>query len=330
MTSARRPERSCPVQTAAILALALLAAAAVVPLVSASSGDRDPLFGSCLARCQSNACQGRPQALSTNAVLRLTLWSCADNCKYECMHQRTDELAALGISPHQYYGKWPFYRLMGLQEPASVLFSLLNLHGHLVGFRRLRRLVPSYYPLRSLVLLNSFLGINLWVWSSIFHSRDFPITEKLDYYSAMASFFCNLALTAILCFNIRSRIVQRWIVSVLAAGYLGHITYLTLRTPFDYRFNTIVGVVVGVANNVILLLWGILNWTRRASYARHVVLMVCIITGAMTLEIFDFAPILGVLDAHSLWHASTIPVVWLWYHFIDHHIAAADASPLKR
>lgn len=35
----------------------------------------------------------------------------------------------------QFNGKWPFYRFMGMQEPASVLFSLLNMfafHGMLI------------------------------------------------------------------------------------------------------------------------------------------------------------------------------------------------------
>jgi hypothetical protein len=36
---------------------------------------------------------------------------------------------------------------------------------------------------------------------------------------------------------------------------------------------------------------------------------------AAMLEIFDFPPIMGIFDAHSLWHAATIPLGFLWYRF---------------
>lgn len=47
----------------------------------------------------------------------------------------------------------------------------------------------------------------------------------------------------------------------------------------------------------------------------------------MILEVFDFAPIpstLRLLDAHALWHASTIVVVGLWYRFL-----VADLEEVK-
>ena len=33
------------------------------------------------------------------------------------------------------------------------------------------------------------------------------------------------------------------------------------------------------------------------------------------LEIFDFPPLLHHFDAHSLWHAATIPLGMLWYEY---------------
>ena len=43
----------------------------------------------------------------------------------------------------QFHGKWPFHRFLGMQEPASVLFSLLNLLAHDYGISRLREGVPG-------------------------------------------------------------------------------------------------------------------------------------------------------------------------------------------
>jgi hypothetical protein len=36
---------------------------------------------------------------------------------------------------------------------------------------------------------------------------------------------------------------------------------------------------------------------------------------ASMLELFDFPPIWGILDAHSLWHLATVPLGFQWYEF---------------
>lgn len=45
--------------------------------------------------------------------------------------------------------------------------------------------------------------------------------------------------------------------------------------------------------------------------------MQVLVNVAMLLEVLDFPPILGVLDAHSLWHAATAPLAYLFYSFIE-------------
>lgn len=37
---------------------------------------------------------------------------------------------------------------------------------------------------------------------------------------------------------------------------------------------------------------------------------------AMLLEIYDFPPYRGFVDAHALWHATTIPFTYLWWSFV--------------
>jgi post-GPI attachment to proteins factor 3 len=71
-------------------------------------------------------------------LLRIMQWNTESNCKYTCMHQITDLGVANKEKIHQYYGKWPFYRLWGMQEPASVFFSLLNLVGHMYGWSKVQ------------------------------------------------------------------------------------------------------------------------------------------------------------------------------------------------
>jgi hypothetical protein len=72
---------------------------------------------------------------------------------------------------HQYYGKWPFWRFAGMQEPASVLFSVLNMIVHIAGMKKILKEVPKHFHMRTLYLIWSGLAVNAWVWSSIFHTR---------------------------------------------------------------------------------------------------------------------------------------------------------------
>lgn len=43
--------------------------------------------------------------------------------------------------------QWPFVRLFGLQEPASVLFSILNLFSHVIMIYKFRSKVTASCPL---------------------------------------------------------------------------------------------------------------------------------------------------------------------------------------
>jgi hypothetical protein len=47
--------------------------------------------------------------------------------------------------------------------------------------------------------------------------------------------------------------------------------------------------------------------------------MIISIQAALLLELFDFPPIWGIFDAHSLWHATTAPLAkTLWdFHIED-------------
>ena len=100
--------------------------------------------------------------------------------------------------------QWPFVRFYGIQEPASSLFSILNGVTVTIGYLRYSSASPSSYP-PSLAIRCQFwvslycelcvahenddylhvqVTLNAWFWSTVFHARDLPWTEKLDYFSA--------------------------------------------------------------------------------------------------------------------------------------------------
>jgi post-GPI attachment to proteins factor 3 len=117
-------------------------------VASASVGDRDPAYRACVHACRASA---QPPSSS----LRLLGWTELDNCRYSCAMTRTNRRLESGLQPLQYHGKWAFVRLAGMQvcshqlqheqamyertsmrqEPASVLFSIVNGASHLAGLR---------------------------------------------------------------------------------------------------------------------------------------------------------------------------------------------------
>ena len=138
----------------------------------ASSGDRSNEFQRCLQQCARQSCtaDGHP-VRALPLALRLTLWTCTDDCKYTCMHTLTDLAAESGVRAQQYYGKWPFWRYAGMQEPAAVAFSLANLLMHVLGADWLRRGVHPTHPMRPFYITWAYVSVNAWVWSAVFHTR---------------------------------------------------------------------------------------------------------------------------------------------------------------
>jgi hypothetical protein len=87
--------------------------------VTASGGDGSEYFLDCVTGCQAENCStpALEAAFSKKQPLgeRLLMWTCSDECKYTCMWSTVHAFAAAGIKTPQFYGKWPFARIMGLQ-----------------------------------------------------------------------------------------------------------------------------------------------------------------------------------------------------------------------
>lgn len=253
---------------------------------------------------------------------KLLLWNCPSECDYACQHVITDKRLARD-PPYrepilQFHGKWPFYRFLGMQEPFSVIFSLFNFLAHQWGMAKVRESIPASYTLRKYYIIFGYFGLASWTFSMIFHTRDFGVTEKLDYFAAGASVMYGLYYSPVRIFRLdidtprRNSIVRAWTLLCVVL-YLAHISYLSFWR-FDYTYNMAANVVVGIVQN---LLWSWFSVTRyqktQRIWAAWPGMIVAWIILAMSLELFDFPPWGGMIDAHSLWHLGTvIPTIW-WY-----------------
>lgn len=253
----------------------------------------------------------------------MLLWTCPSNCDHVCQRIVTEQRLAREppmLNPVvQYHGKWPFHRILGVQEPCSVLFSFMNLVAHRRGLSYIRNSIPASYPLRIYYVAFGYVAIASWVFSIIFHTRDFDLTEKLDYFAAGASVLYGLYYTPIRIFRLDQRkppvkaTLHRLWTLVCTLLYVAHISYL-MFWRWDYTYNMAANVAAGVVQNVLWSTFSIQRYRRlKKPWAAWPGMIVAWIILAMSLELLDFPPFKGVLDAHSLWHLGTVgPTVW-WY-----------------
>uniref|UniRef100_A0A5B7B235 Post-GPI attachment to proteins factor 3 n=1 Tax=Davidia involucrata TaxID=16924 RepID=A0A5B7B235_DAVIN len=308
-------------------------------VLDASAGDADPIYKACVKQCEKTGCVGDkcfqhckfspdgkpidgPWYLQEPLYLRWKQWDCHSDCQYHCMLVREEERQKFGDRPVKYHGKWPFRRVYGIQEPVSVALSALNLamqfHGWLSFFILVYYKLPlqpnrkTYYKYTGLWHIYGILSMNSWFWSAVFHSRDVDLTEKLDYSSAVALLGFSLILAILRAFNVRDEAARVMVAAPLIAFVTTHILYLNFY-QLDYGLNMKVCVAMGAAQ---LLLWAV--WAGVTCHPSRWKLWVVMVGGglAMLLDIYDFPPYWGFVDAHSLWHATTTPLTYLWWSFI--------------
>ena len=174
---------------------------------------------------------------------------------------------------------------------------------------------------------------------------DTSITEKLDYFSAALAILYSLYFSIMRLFHLypinssdritnvtanlprRRQLSRLWAVSCTVV-YTAHVSYLTLLPRFDYTYNIIFNVVLGMLHNLLWLAFALPSSVSllrrfasqpknyRPKYVGDAARAVILTTAATCLELFDFSPWYRVIDAHSLWHLATAPLVVLWYDFL--------------
>ena len=168
---------------------------------------------------------------------------------------------------------------------------------------RTLRALPARSVLRPYVIAWGVVSLNTWLWSSVFHARDWPSTEKLDYFSAELSIFygCFLGIVSTAQLLHRPRAVRMTALAVFGA-YAAHIA--NMLRHFDYGLNMKVSVAAAISQTVLWLAY----WLMGRPHGRDFILLFAGLWAAMSLELLDFPPLAYVLDAHSLWHFATVPL----------------------
>lgn len=321
--------------------------------ILASSGDADPIYKTCVKQCEKIGCiqnvcfnncgfspdknpaEG-PWYLHEPLYLRWKEWDCRSDCRYHCMLSREKERAILGHKPIKYHEKWPFHRVFGIQEPVSVALSMLNLglifHGWVSFFILVHYKLPlkpngmTFYEYTGLWHVYAILSMNSWFWSAIFHGRYVELTENLYYSSRVALLGFSLVVSIIRSLNVTAEAARVMVAAPLIAFVTTHILFLNL-VELDYGLNMTVVVVIAMAQ---LLFWTIL--AVRSHHPSHWKLWMVVVGGslALLLEIIDFPPYKGLIDAHALWQAISVPLTYMLWSFVCDDAEFTTSTLIKK
>ncbi|XP_021768246.1 post-GPI attachment to proteins factor 3-like [Chenopodium quinoa] len=321
--------------------------------ILATSGDCDPIYKTCVEQCQKTGCiQNKcfnncgvsldnkpaegPWYLQEPLYLRWKEWDCRSDCRYHCMLSREEERAKLGDKPIKYHKKWPFHRVYGIQEPVSVALSLIILglifHGWVSFFILLYYKLPlkpnrkCYYEYTGLWLVYAILSMNSWFWSAVFHGRYVELTENLYYSSRVALLGFSLIISIIRSLNVTTEAARVMVAAPLIAFVTTHILFLNL-VELDYGLNMVVMVVIATAQ---LLFWTIC--AIRSHQPSRWKLLVVVVGGGISLllEIIDFPPYKGFIDAHAFWKAISVPLTYILWSFVCDDAEFTTSTLIKK
>ncbi|GAA0170877.1 hypothetical protein LIER_41040 [Lithospermum erythrorhizon] len=321
--------------------------------IKASSGDDDPIYKDCVGQCEKTGCVGGkcfqhckfsseghpidgPWYLQEPLYQRWKQWDCRSDCQYHCMLDREEDRKKHGLKPVKYQGKWPFLHVYGMQEPVAVAFSGLNLaiqfHGWISFFILVNYKLPlranrkPYYEYTGLWHIYAIMSMNSWFWNAVFHCRDVELTNKLHISSAVALLGYSVVVAILRAFNVKDEAARVMIAAPLIAFIATHILYLNLY-QLDHSLNTKVCAFMSLVQ---ITLWAV--WAGVTKHPFRWKLWIVVIGGGLAslLELYEFPPYRGYVDAHALWHAITIPLTYLWWSFVRDDSEFLTTSLLKK
>eukprot|EP01116_Phalansterium_solitarium_P009034 TRINITY_DN2303_c0_g2_i1.p1 TRINITY_DN2303_c0_g2~~TRINITY_DN2303_c0_g2_i1.p1 ORF type:complete len:338 (+),score=75.59 TRINITY_DN2303_c0_g2_i1:102-1115(+) len=310
----------------------VLLCAAVVGLGCAVADDsldgEARFFRDCVGRSYSS-CQGWcPEEVSSDDVWDYWSWRvlgekrmggkpfkpCQERCYYEAHMQCTQaNYDRGGRQAFKLFGRWPIRRVLIFEEFAAALFAALACVSQLFLYRRYEATVKKCgaNAFSSLWRVYYAAWVATFASAFLFHTKDTMLTERLDYFSAGLTivFILYLAITRI--FVLR-RSTQAFVAVPFGAFAAYHLYYMNF-VSFDYGWNMQVLIAAAVLHGMAWTTWCL--WIR-PPHATKLLAPLLVMSAMSVFEIFDFPPLFGYLDPHSIWHLAIVASSVLWTRFI--------------
>ena len=314
-----------------------------------SSGDLDPIYRECLLGSTKAyiSTSEKAKGYEKDAVLHCSQSSRNQPlCEYSCMQWISAGRRDRGLHVLKYYGHWPFLRVWGMQEPASAVFSLLNIIPHLYALlhRGIRnRYVRWNHFLAPWLAVYPYISINAWIASTLYHiSHGHESQHHMTVFST--SMYDYMSALMILVYAL-TMVTRKLIGDVNNSNNMGYVYTIVCTSIFLFMYQLYrmfiglvtydshmkVCILLAVCHSLLWMFWII--FSTNISNLRRVLCLLCNVwfIGASMLELFDFEPLFFHFDAHSLWHAATIPLGYLWYSFwivdVEESLIASKQTP---
>jgi len=142
--------------------------------------------------------------------------------------------------------------------------------------------------------------------------RDTWLTERLDYCSANIVVGLSLICVTVRALGVRQRAAAMAAVGSIIALVAWHLSYM-LAIKFDYGWNMKFCLTLGLFNSAS---WVVFCQSTQHPHRWRLYRFLLLMYAALLLEVLDFPPFFMLFDAHALWHATTIPLVYLFYSFL--------------
>uniref|UniRef100_A0A1I7T3J2 Post-GPI attachment to proteins factor 3 n=1 Tax=Caenorhabditis tropicalis TaxID=1561998 RepID=A0A1I7T3J2_9PELO len=238
----------------------------------------------------------------------------------------------------QFHGKWPFFAIslpfgLVIQEPASMLFSLLNLFTVIKMLSRFKNM--KGIPNQKMWIVYAHIGVFTWISSSLFHMFDCDFTEKMDYLGAytfvISAFYVSVIFMLPDMNHTQVGKIQKLVIQLFFITIFGkHMT--DMLNLFDYGYNMFCCIIFSLFSTICYVYHLIKRKHNLGSLQEADILLIRIIVWAnmaTALELLDFVPVFWIFDSHSLFHLATIPIPIWWADFLD-VTYEIDSSDRKR
>jgi len=235
-------------------------------------------------------------------------WTCTEN-NWQRGGERSFKL----------YGRWAMKRIFVFEEFVSMVLCALSVVQNIFLLRKYYDTVSTKsgviygeYGFEGVFIAYYCFWMFAFFCAMLFHTKDTPLTEKLDYFSAFWAVMYGL-YSAFIRVTWVVDTGKRLLIGIPFILYtLYHFYYMTFIS-FDYGYNVLVIVVVGVLHSILWISW--MFKTRLPHMWKNLATQLAV-WAMSTVEVYDFPPLFGYLDAHAIWHACVLLVAFLWIRFL--------------
>jgi len=252
--------------------------------------------------------------------LRHCAESMRTDCEYTCMWETVDVMVGRHDQVPQFYGKWPFQRVLWLSEPASSLASLAQFLCSIFALHQITSHLPKASPLRSAWRLHTSTVAITSLCSFLHHGRETELFELLDSISSVLVVTSSLALLA---HRALAGKHGKLIFLATVALFVAHLVSVVLLRP-DHHHLFQVNFVISATHVSFWTAWILFNWAE-GPHMMVGLLAILLTLASNLLSLLNFPPLLWLVDSQALSHLVSAPTPLLWGNF-----AVSDCLLLQR